>query len=1029
MQILNEAQNPGMKYRPVPFWSWNDRLEPDELRNQIRLMNEAGLGGYFMHARGGLLTDYMGDEWFDAVRASIDEGRKLKMNNWAYDENGWPSGFGDGLVNGLGLPYQQKYLRIAKVKACKASRTEHTLAFYCQDGSSMIADPAEIPGEEEVLHGYFDVNPYYVDTLDGEVTRVFLEKIYLEYRQRLSTEEWQAMSGFFTDEPQVSRNGIPWSFIMEAEYEKAYGEKLLPLLPQLLADVGDFERTRYRFWRLVTELFMNNFMKQIYDWCETNGSKVTGHHVLEESYLSQITSNGAIMPHYQYYHIPGMDWLGRHIKPVTTPVQVASVCAQTGKKQILSETFALCGWNVKLEELKWIYQWQMVHGINLLCQHLESYSLKGIRKRDYPASLFRHQPWWNDYRQFNDYVSRLGVLLAEGEIRTDVLIMHGQSSAWLCFDGENNKRIEGYSNSLRQLSDLLDAAHINYHYGDETMIAMHGAVESGKFIIGKQQYGLVVMPQLRNLSPEVHTRIKQFVAAGGTVLAVKNHQEESPLKVGGEIVADLTQLSEKFVWFESEAELAAALPRYTAVCPVVEAAVPVKQANELKAQIGEITFTKRYFADFDGAPATVYYFVNNDLKQSFDAKVYLDAKGVERFNPATGELCPVYSRQEHDRLCIPHYFEPVGDLVLVARTTAVTAATAPEFFRQAPANLNSGHPTIPLDGVYRLENMTPNLLTLDYCSFSFDGVLQAENEYVLCIQDRMLKLKRPVDLEMNFRFRIGTDYDFSEDLFLIMEIPEQFKIEVNGQPVPSVDNGFLFDPAFRKINIRGTVKPGENTIRLQTRFTQPDKVYRCIEAAAVFESEKNKLSYGMEIEAIYLAGNFGVKTQDEFQPLEREAVRCKADFELAKRPEEAILARVHEASLPFFAGSVTLSREFTLEPGQEHGRFLMFDRQMTIVSHIRVNGRELNQFIWRPFCADLAGLLHPGVNRIEIKLTNSLRNMLGPHHLNEGESYAVGPFSFYKEDGVFAKKWGGGIVDWNANYCLVEFGIDGLRLV
>ena len=38
--------------RPVPFWSWNDKLEPDELRRQIGAMQDAGMGGFFMHARG-----------------------------------------------------------------------------------------------------------------------------------------------------------------------------------------------------------------------------------------------------------------------------------------------------------------------------------------------------------------------------------------------------------------------------------------------------------------------------------------------------------------------------------------------------------------------------------------------------------------------------------------------------------------------------------------------------------------------------------------------------------------------------------------------------------------------------------------------------------------------------------------------------------------------------------------------------------------------------------------------------------------
>ena len=34
--------NPVMKYRPIPFWSWNDKLDPEELRYQIREMHKQG---------------------------------------------------------------------------------------------------------------------------------------------------------------------------------------------------------------------------------------------------------------------------------------------------------------------------------------------------------------------------------------------------------------------------------------------------------------------------------------------------------------------------------------------------------------------------------------------------------------------------------------------------------------------------------------------------------------------------------------------------------------------------------------------------------------------------------------------------------------------------------------------------------------------------------------------------------------------------------------------------------------------------
>ena len=201
------------KYRPVPFWSWNERLRPEETRRQIAMLDEAGMGGFFMHARGGLQTPYMGEEWFENVSAAIDEANKRGMHAWAYDENGWPSGFGNGLVNGRGVAYQQKYLRVKT---------------FTPD----LEDPRgpEVICCFENYCFYYDVNPYYVDTLDGKVIKAFLDEIYEPYYAKYK----DTFDGFFTDEPQISRNGIPWSFILPEEYEKAYGEKLYDHLIELL---------------------------------------------------------------------------------------------------------------------------------------------------------------------------------------------------------------------------------------------------------------------------------------------------------------------------------------------------------------------------------------------------------------------------------------------------------------------------------------------------------------------------------------------------------------------------------------------------------------------------------------------------------------------------------------------------------------------------------------------------------------------------------------------------------------------------
>lgn len=120
-------------------------------------MNDTGIGGFFMHARGGLQTEYMSDEWFENVEAATAQAEKLGMYSWAYDENGWSSGFGSGMVNGLGIEYQQKYLRME-------SNHEHLETAICKSGEHYF---------------YYEVNPFYVDTLDKKVIKEFIDCTYV----------------------------------------------------------------------------------------------------------------------------------------------------------------------------------------------------------------------------------------------------------------------------------------------------------------------------------------------------------------------------------------------------------------------------------------------------------------------------------------------------------------------------------------------------------------------------------------------------------------------------------------------------------------------------------------------------------------------------------------------------------------------------------------------------------------------------------------------------------------------------------
>lgn len=898
-----DFKNVPLKYRPIPFWSWNEKLDCDETREQIRTMYNAGIGGYFMHARGGLQTKYMGDEWFENVTAAADEGKKLGMRSWAYDENGWPSGFGDGLVNGMGVDYQQKYLRME-------DEPVHTETSICKCGDHYF---------------YYDINPFYVDTLDEKVIKEFIDKIYALYYEKYGNE----IEGFFTDEPQISRNGFPWSFVFEKEYMNRYGENILLHLEELFCEVGDYKNTRIKYWKMVTDLFAKAFMKQIYDWCDERGMKLTGHLVCEDNLLSQLTSNGAAMAHYEYFHIPGMDWLGRNISDVLTPLQVSSVAEQLGKEAVLSETFALCGHNVSFAELKGIYEWQMVKGINLLCPHLEGYSIRGMRKRDYPPAMYCQQPWWIEYDKLVDALSREGMLLTEGEKRVEVLVLHPQTTAWAMFDGKENKGIMDVNTRFLAILKELDRKHIVYHLGDETMLERHGRVEDGKLIVGTQSYNTVITDACEMLLPSTENILNEYKSKGGRIATVE------------ELYADN-------------------------ICD-----------ND------EITYTKRYFKDF-----VLHYFVNISA-DSKNASFKVEGKVLDIFSGETSQFSG------------SHTFEPWGSLMIIQDGTKNIQAVERTVTEIYPI------------GEFRIAENTLNALTLDRCDYYFDGELQEKNGYVLNITERANALERRIKIHQDYRVKVE---DIPEILYLVCETPEKYTISVNGKMVDVVICGWYRDKSFKKIDISKYVTIGENVISFDCDFQQSETVYENIRKAKVFESEKNKLYYDMEIEAIYLLGSFGVKTDGIWTELERKAERYSGEFIISKQPKSVTLTGLEKQGFPFFCGELEVEGEIDI---CGENPVLVID--MHGCNAVRVECGGINETLLTGNCVSLGNL--SGKQRIKLTLVNNLRNLLGPHHLEDGESLSVGPASFFKEICVWKTKRGWLDRPWNDDYCFVRFGL------
>jgi AraC-like DNA-binding protein len=1010
---MRKFQNPPKEYRPVPFWSWNDKLEPDFLKWQIQEMNKAGLGGYFMHARSGIETKYLSGEWMECIKAGIDEGKQTEMNSWIYDEAGWPSGFAGGIVTALGDKYHARGLRIQIVDDPKDICIEsNTLGVYklnmvTKEITFLNIDVADISKEdnEQLIIMRHTSSPYYIDVLNEKVVSKFLEVTHEKYYSLYGEECGTGIQGFFTDEPRLSEGDVPWSYILLEKFTEKYGYNLLEVLPALFIKSKGFGKVRYDFWNLVSELFVVSFMKQIYEWCEAHNCKLTGHLMMEESLYSQMTGTAGVMPFYEYMQVPGIDWLRRTINSPVVPKQVGSVANQLGKKAVLTESYALCGWDVNFEELKWIAEWQFVNGVNLMCQHLEGYTLRGLRKRDYPPSLFFQQSWWEEYKFFNDYLARLGVLLTEGKNAVNILMLHPMRSGWVSYDGTNNEVIADLDRDFIKASEILSGMHMDYHYGDETIISRHGRIDVNKFIVGQCEYNTVILPSMLTIDEGTFNLLNELIDNGGKVISIGNF----PTLINGNEDKRMGLLKGKILQTDGDKE-------------VLYNALRESQAYTISIVENGVEIEEIHYQQRDLGDSSAFFMVNHDAKKAFKAVITLKGKGrVRRLSAENGVIQDVEYSQIEAGTEINLEFLPMQSHIIIFENKE-----SDEF---AEADFKSIE--VRPDKQWKVEEADLNSLTLDYCSYNIDNEGWNAPMPVIKLMDMLLNMRRSCDIALKFNFNLDMDLKKNKEFYLVLEDADKFEMILNGNRLEYRDLGWWKDSAFRKVDIKPYIKKGVNEVVLKRRFYQAPKVYEVLFGKNVYETELNKLTYDVELESIYLVGDFGVVSESEYSYGERKAIFTKGPFKIIDKPEVVSSGDLTEQGFNFFAGAIKLSQNIILNKENDRRVILNIGKPNAPLTKIYINEKPAKLISWAPYEADITDYVVQGENKITIQLFASNRNLLGPHHHINGELHSVGPVSFTGKWSWCDRSSEAVVVDkkdreknyWREGYCFVLFGL------
>lgn len=988
--LVREFRQPPPAFRGAPFWSWNDELQVNELARQVRDMQAHGMGGFFMHSRDGLETVYMGDEWLKAIRETVRVAKESGMSAWLYDEDRWPSGAAGGLVPTRGGDaFRAKVVTVQESAALPQDLSDVLALFAVTLRDNQLTALRRLhpqgtlsPGETVLVFrreisaptDWFN-DDAYADNLNPDAVAAFIDITYERYRREIGDEFGKTVPGIFTDEPNIAnvtlrsgRRALPWTDGLADYFRARRGYDLLDVLPWLFFDGQGATRARHDYWYSLSQRFTEAFSKQLGEWCERNGLAFTGHYLYEPEMGRGILYGGAIMPHYRYQHVPGIDMLTEQNHEFTTIKQCTSVANQFGRKQVLSEMYGCTSWEFTFQGQKWVGDWQYVLGVNLRCQHLALYTLRGCRKRDYPPSFNYNTTWWEYNGVVEDYYARLGRVLTEGDAVRDVLLLHPVSTGWTML-GEGKEQVQAvdaYGERLNDFAQALLATHYDFDFGDEQIMATDARVQGTSIYVGRAPYQVVVIPpDTRTLLGSTVVLLEEFLAAGGRVIAVEplpNMIEALP----NERLSALCAQDNVTILRDASAlnyALETILPRR------VSLVTPQGQ------QAAHLLYMQRRARE-----RQIYFIVNNDRNNGYEIELALEGSGqLQEWEPLTGEMSDVPAISRDGALHFSASFPPAGSRLYVISSGVTPEPTTTKYKAwNIRGNPRSGDFLGPAATFSRTD---PNVLTLDMCRYRMRDAEWSQTMEVWRAQDQV---RKSLGMRENYRNGLPQRYKWATEphpkdgtsvswrfgftvrdvptnpVYLVLEGAEQFEITLNGEPISNAPVGWYLDRSFHKVALP-PLASGANELILRGGYTNH-----------------------MEIEDCFILGDFAVTP----------------DRVIVAEPQFLHFGDWTKQGYLHYAGSINY--HFKVEHHQGKTRRLWLGEWRAVDVAVLVNGTLAGHIPWEAANGlDITRFLAPGTNSLEIQVVSSPRNMLGPLHLAAGREPWTEWKSFRRTDETY----------------------------
>ena len=456
--------------------------------------------------------DYLSPEYLNLVGRIFDHGAELGMNQWLYDEGGWPSGGACGQVVSSDLDG-----RFAP-------------RFLVRDGKG---------GYKVQVRGYGENGRYrpaeaapYPSVLENGTTERFIELTHGRLEKVVGRHFGKSVKFAFTDEPAYHRDinfreqqmrSLTWTADFPEVFKEKKGYDILPRVGELFENPGcagwsDAKAAlRIDYLDVLADLFVERYVEPLRAWCRSRGLLSGGHYGGEDEPEWMFRhAAGELMRSLDALDLPGVDAIWRQLayggRELPFPRYASSVAHQNGLPHVLSESFGIYGNSVTPDEWKWLVDYQLVRGVNTFVFGYLNYSNAGANMTRMEPHAGPVRPEWDFLPPFYRYVWERAQALGQGVSAAETAVLCDTRDFWA---GAEDCRL-ALTNHYA-VAEALERRHVEYDFVSDRRLA-EAVVRDGRIVVGKMSYATLVLPRSKWISPAAKRRVAAFERAGGRVV-------------------------------------------------------------------------------------------------------------------------------------------------------------------------------------------------------------------------------------------------------------------------------------------------------------------------------------------------------------------------------------------------------------------------------------------------------------------------------------------------------------------------------